>query len=67
MTGEERKAIKQRAKAMDTEEIQEHLMAWDIAYIFNELERRCRKSDSMEEDFKGLAIKYLDLVEREED
>lgn len=67
MTGEDKKAIHQRAKAMDNEEIKEHLTTWDIAYIFNDLEERCRKADALKEELKALAIKYLDLVEREED
>ena len=67
MTGEDKKVIHQRAKAMETDEIEEHLSSWDIAYVFNDLERRCRKADAMMEEFKALAIKYLNLVEREEE
>lgn len=67
MTGEDKRVIHQRAKAMDSDEIKEHLTTWDIAYIFNDLEERCRRADALYEELKGIAIKYLDLVEREEE
>lgn len=67
MTGEDKRVIHQRAKAMDTDEIEEHLSTWDIAYVFNDLEKRCRKSEAFMEEMKAICIKYLDLVESEED
>lgn len=53
MTGDERDTIRARANGMDDEEIMEMLSQWDIAYIFNELERRCRRYADMENELRN--------------
>ena len=59
MSEHEKEIIRERVGGMSSDEIQEMLSVIDIAYIFNELENRCRRYDAMETELRQYTMRYL--------